>query len=262
MVAPPSPPYLGPAAHTSSGDNKPIHRIVIHCTVSPCERGGARDIASYFRSPRAGGSAQYVADPGESVQVVKDSVIAWHAPPNPHSIGYELCDPMAGPASRWDDQDHRSMLLIAARDVAQLCLAYGVPVRRLSAADLKAGLEGICGHVDVSQAFRQSTHWDPGPDFPWKRFMRQVEAFAGEMGGSKLTGKPPTLWMAGPNQPEWTKELKRLLNLHGGEHLPVDGRFGKPTREALVRFRRANKIRPYRPGVAGPAVWRALGWKW
>jgi hypothetical protein len=93
VVSPPSPKYLGPAAHTMSGNNKPIHRIVIHSTVSKCEPGGAAAIAAYFRKPEAGGSAHYVVDPTpEVVQVVFDSTIAEHAPPNANSLGIEMCD--------------------------------------------------------------------------------------------------------------------------------------------------------------------------
>jgi N-acetyl-anhydromuramyl-L-alanine amidase AmpD len=183
MPKPPAPPYLGPAAHVSAGDNKPIRRIVIHGTVSPCRTGQARATARYFRSPAAGGSAQYVVDPGEVIQCVYDGQIAQHAPPNAHSLGVELCDPQTGPADRWDDRDHRAMLILAAHLVAQLCLAYDVPIRKLTVADLRAGHHGICGHVDVSRAFKQSTHTDPGTGFPWKRFISQVAGF--------VTAKPP-----------------------------------------------------------------------
>lgn len=174
MVDAPNPPYLGPAAHDSGAGNMPLTRVVMHCTVSPCRPGGARDIAAYFRSPNSGGSAHYIVDPGDTVQVVYDSRIAWHAPPNSHSIGVELCDPMSGSGARWNDADHQAMLKRAAKLVAQLCLAYDVPIRRLDVADLKAGRKGICGHADVSDAFKQSSHWDPGPAFPWEQFMRYV----------------------------------------------------------------------------------------
>lgn len=179
-IEPPAPKYLGPAAHTSPGHNRPIRRIVIHCTVSPCEPGGARKTAAYFRSQQAGGSAHYVHDPDESVQVVFDDVIAWHAPPNPHSIGHELCDALVSRewdlahADRWFDDSHQKMLKRAARIVARQCLAEGVPIVRLSVADLEAGRRGICGHDDVSEAFGQSSHWDPGPSFPWDHFMALV----------------------------------------------------------------------------------------
>jgi len=171
---------------------------------------------------------------------------------------------MTGGDDRWDDPQHRAMVTRTAELVAQLCLAYGVPVRRLSVADLKAGHEGICGHVDVAQAFRQSSHWDPGPGFPWKRFMGQVETFVAQMQGQKpLTGKPPTLWLQGARKPRWTRELKHLLNASGDVgRLHETGTFDKDLRAALVRYRRLHKIRPYRPGVAGSKVWRSLGWRW
>lgn len=181
---PPSPPYVGPAAHDSGPGNRPISRIVIHCTVSPCVEGGARTIAEWFRDPRSQGSAHYVVDPGETVQVVYDSVVAWHAPPNQHSIGIELCDALVSAAwdhehaDRWKDRNHRRMLKRAARLTARLCLAYDVPIARLEADDLRAGKRGLCGHVDVSRAFRQSSHWDPGRAFPWAEFVRLVRKHA------------------------------------------------------------------------------------
>lgn len=178
MIQPPAPVYLGPPAHSTPGDNKPIKRVVIHSTVSPCEAGGARRIAAYFRTPAAGGSAHYVVDPAEVVQAAYDSVIAWHAPPNQHSLGVELCDtPSATDASRWREPNHQAMLQLAAELVAQLCLAYGVPIRFLGPIRLRLGLGGITTHALVSQVFRQSTHWDPGA-WPRRAFMREVRAAA------------------------------------------------------------------------------------
>lgn len=175
MFKPPAPPYVGPCDKQTPGDNKPILRIVLHGTVSPTERGGARDIAAYFRSDAAGGSAHYVVDPGEVVQTAYDSVIAWHAPPNQGSLGVELCDPVTGPLSRWDDLEHVQMLKRTARLVAELCLAYRVPVQMVGPLGLKRGIRGICEHSDVSEAFKQSTHWDLGA-FPRRRFLRMVQA--------------------------------------------------------------------------------------
>jgi len=174
---PPSPNYLGPAAHTTPGDNKPIHRIVMHSTVSPCAPGEAKKTAAYFRSQASGGSAHYVVDPDEVVQVVYDNVIAWHAPPNQNSLGVEMCDnPSPTDKARWNDDNHQKMIKRAARLVARLCLTYDVPAVFLSVADLKAGKHGITTHHNVSQAFRQSTHWDPGA-WPQKDFMSLVHHY-------------------------------------------------------------------------------------
>lgn len=185
--APPNPPYLGPAAHDSGLGNKPIHRIVIHATVSPCVEGQARRVAAWFRDPDSRGSAHYVIDPGEVVQVVLDSRIAWHAPPNPHSIGVELCDALISREwdrahrDRWRDENHTRMLRRASRIVARLCLAYDVPIERLNADDLRAGRRGITGHDDVSKAWGESSHWDPGAFFPWAEFVQHVERRAAKM---------------------------------------------------------------------------------
>jgi N-acetylmuramoyl-L-alanine amidase CwlA len=174
--APPDPPYVGPAARTSGGGNKPIRRIVMHSTVSPCEPGMARKIAAYFRSSAARGSAHYVVDPKEVVQVVYDSVIAWHAPPNSHSIGVELCDnPVANTPSRWDDRNHREMMELAADLVADLCLAYGIPPWFVGRVGLRLGRRGVTTHAEVSKAFGQSSHWDVGAWYR-VRFMRLVRS--------------------------------------------------------------------------------------
>lgn len=194
-VPAPNPPYLGPARHYSSGNNKPINRIVIHSTVSECKPGGAREIAKYFQSEAAGGSAHYVVDPGAEVQVVYDSVIAWHAPPNGNSIGIEMCD-MPGPVPndnplsaafkaarrrwRWNNPNQQMMLRRTARLTAQLCLAYGVPIQFVGARGLRSGKRGITTHNSVSTAFKQSTHWDPG-FWPRKHFMKMVREEAAKL---------------------------------------------------------------------------------
>jgi hypothetical protein len=195
---PPAPPYLGPPAKHSGNGNKPIKRIVIHSTVSPCVRGGARKIAAYFRSQAAGGSAQYVIDPGEVVQSAYDDVICWHAPPNPGTLGLEMCDipgpvPNDKPSSaafkaakrawRWRRPEQKEMLRRTAVLTAELCLAYDVPPRFLNATRLRKlgrDAEGITTHNVTSTVFRQSTHWDPG-FWPKRRFMKMVRAEVARM---------------------------------------------------------------------------------
>jgi hypothetical protein len=172
---PPAPPYVGPASYKGGSNNKPIRRIVLHGTVSPTERGGARRIAAYFRSDAARGSAHYVVDPGEVVQVVYDSDVAYHDGVNVNSLGVEMCDPVEGPITRWDDRPHRQMLRRCARLTAELALAYDVPVRWVGVKALRAGRQGITDHDKMSKAFRKSTHWDLGA-FRRYRFMRLVRA--------------------------------------------------------------------------------------
>lgn len=192
---PPAPKYVGPPAHDSGNGNKPITRIVIHCTAGS-DGKGAMGTANYFKQKSAGGSAHYVIDSDEVLQTAYDSVVCWHAPPNTHSLGVEMCCSLADKGKgHWERADHVSMMRLTATLTAELCLAYNIPAMRLSVADVKAGKKGICGHVDVSNAFKQSSHWDPGPYFPWAKFMAMV---LGEITRITTGKKPPA---ATPQEP-------------------------------------------------------------
>lgn len=183
-IEPADPPYVGPVAHSSGNGNKPIDRLVIHMTVSPCVPGQARATAAYFRSSSSGGSAHRIVDPEEAVAAAYDSVVCWHAPPNPHSLGYELCGypdlNRAVAFARWATPNYRRTLERAARMVARDALAYGVPIKFLSVDDLRRGERGITTHANVSEAFHESTHWDPG-QWPRRRFMRLVREQAAKL---------------------------------------------------------------------------------
>lgn len=165
----------GDPAHTS-GRQSVCNRVVIHGTVSPTVVGGARATASYFQSPGAGGLAHYVVDPAEIIACAQEETVCWHAPPNQDSIGIELCDPVDADPARWADSAHQAMLVLAAKLTVDICHRWSVPTVQIDVAGLLAGQRGICGHVDVAQAWHQSDHHDPGAGFPWAQFMALMTA--------------------------------------------------------------------------------------
>lgn len=172
-------PYLGPVAHDSGNGNLPIHRIVVHCTAGGSDEGSARGTARYFRMESATGSAHAITDANELVVCAFDQVVCWHAPPNTHSLGIEIeCSLSNGGKGHWVLDSHQKKMRRAAKWVAEKCKLHGIPVRKLTVPQLVANpdIEGICGHVDVSLAFKQSSHTDPGPYFPWAQFMNYVQA--------------------------------------------------------------------------------------
>lgn len=81
---------------------------------------------------------------------------------------------------RWIKPNQRRMLRRTARLVAQAALAYDVPLKFLHPDDLRQGRRGITTHANVSKAFGQSTHWDPG-FWPRRRFMKMVRRYAREI---------------------------------------------------------------------------------
>lgn len=180
------------AVHVSAGSNLPINRVVIHATCpnvgypAASKVGAASGTAKYFALESSGGSAQYVEGVDREEHCVKDAAIAWHAPPNIHSIGIEITAD-GGEAYAYRDHPERAYtraqwlspqvwpaVVRAAARAKELCERFNIPKVRLSVADLKAGHRGICGHVDVSYAFGQTDHSDPGPNFPWAEFMALV----------------------------------------------------------------------------------------
>ena len=180
-IAPPSPRYVGPAKWKGAGNNKPIRRIVIHATVGSDagQDGAAENTIRFSKNTDRPSSYHYIADHQKSLQYVFDGTVAFHAPPNGNSIGYELCCSLTNQGKgHWDKPNHQAMLKIVAKDVARLCLAYDIPIRKIGGRALKAGERGICGHSDVRDAWGQTTHWDPGPFFPWKQFINLVNAYA------------------------------------------------------------------------------------
>lgn len=173
--APPSPPLI--AARWHGGTQTP-KRIVMHSTVSPCEPGAARATAHFFAREENPTSAHYCVDPGEVIQCVPDHVVAYHCGYNQNSIGIEMCEYPAfvvnrANLARWLTPEHRRMKRRAARLVAELCLAYGIPARFVGVRGLLAGENGVTTHACMSRAYKRSTHWDPGA-WPRRQFMRQV----------------------------------------------------------------------------------------
>jgi N-acetylmuramoyl-L-alanine amidase CwlA len=166
----PSPPFI--AARWSGGPQTP-RLIVLHSTVGPTKLGSAKNVADFFAREDNKTSAHYVVDAGSKYQCVSDHTVAYHCGHNQDSIGIEMCDTAGPNLRRWDDPDHRSLERRTARLVAKLCLVYGIRPWYVSVVGLKLGVRGVTTHNNMSLAFRQSTHTDPGA-WPRRRFMREV----------------------------------------------------------------------------------------
>ncbi|MGH3425619.1 MAG: N-acetylmuramoyl-L-alanine amidase [Nocardioidaceae bacterium] len=165
-------------ANRHGGHQGRINRVVMHSTVSPCGPGWALRIAKMFATTSRAASAHYVVDCDRTIRCLPDHTVGYHAPPNTGSIGIEQCDWSRGPRSRWLHGNHLKMLQRSAALTARLCKKYDIPVRHVGPAELRAGKRGICGHIDVTRAWHQTTHTDPD-SFPWGPFLDMVRAGGG-----------------------------------------------------------------------------------
>ncbi|GAB2858751.1 hypothetical protein GCM10022221_67830 [Actinocorallia aurea] len=227
------------AVHYSTALNTPIKRIVIHATCPPgvpfptaSARGKAASTAKYFASQASGGSAHYIVDAGGASteeHCLPDDAVAWHAPPNTGSIGIEICGQATYTRAQWLDSKVWPAVAAAAARTRELCERHGVPVKRLTVAQVARGERGVCGHVDVSQAFDKSDHTDPGPNFPWEEFMKAVrgESTTKQESGSlkilaSLKATKPLVIQPGQRRSiVFDTELKDPKNMHADGAYPA-----------------------------------------
>ena len=173
------------AKYYTKGPRKhPIDLIVMHTMESQELKGVAKRVAAWFggkTAPQA--SAHLTIDNVDLVSVVDEQDIAWHADEwntNQRSLGIELAGQASQTTAQWADAYSTAMLDLAAKQVASWCKKYNIPVVKLTPAQVKAGGKGICGHVDVTNAFAiKGGHTDPGKNFPWDSFIALVQKYHG-----------------------------------------------------------------------------------
>jgi N-acetyl-anhydromuramyl-L-alanine amidase AmpD len=170
-------PFLQAKDYSPQKAKRRIDFFVILDMEAPEKGDTAESIARYFHNgPASPSSAHYCVDATSIVQCVRENDIAYHAPPNTHSIGVEHAGYARQSKSEWTDT--YSTLMLRDRSaplVADLCAKYGIPVRFLSPADLKAGKRGITTHANVTAAWHETTHTDPGPNFPMTTYIGWVK---------------------------------------------------------------------------------------
>jgi len=219
MAAKPEGPFIKAAGFRADRSRQRwggIRFVVLHTAEGSTDE---QDLGRYFQSQAGSGGSSHcgVGQDGGIAYYVQDSHTAWTNPPvNDDSLTVEICG-----FARWSKSEwlaHDAMLTTTARWVAWACQANGLPVRRLTAAQIRNGDKGITSHVDVNAVFGESDHSDPGPNFPWVEFLAKVESFLGSSsssGGSSVAkptnpapgftvncpfGKQGSMWSTGRHE--------------------------------------------------------------
>lgn len=163
-----------------------LRQVVIHTMEAPEKSTTAESVARYFQTITRPASTHVNVDNDSIVQSVPAGRVAFAAPGANHD-GFQI--EIAGYArqsrAEWLDPYSDKVLGWTALATAEV-IAFSrlfkvdIPVRHLTVAQEKDGESlGIAGHWDVTQAFRKSTHTDPGKEFPWDVFLGKVEWWLG-----------------------------------------------------------------------------------
>ena len=164
-----------------TGRRRSIRAIVLHTMEAAEKPTTAENVAAWFAGPNAPmASAHFCVDSDSIVQCVRESDTAFAAPGlNADGIQIEMAGYAAQGADGWADAYSTAMLELAAGLVAELAARWSLPVRFVDAAGLLRGEEGITTHAEVTKAYRESTHTDPGPTFPMTLFLQLAERKGG-----------------------------------------------------------------------------------
>lgn len=100
-----------------------------------------------------------------------DAYRPWSAGPTSNDRGLHLCLKGRSSQTEQDWLGQPAQLAAAARVIADWALRYDLPLIHRSPTDLRLGLRGGCGHLDISQAWGEVTHTDPGPGMPWNHLL-------------------------------------------------------------------------------------------
>lgn len=202
----------------------------------------AENVAAYFKKVKA--SAHWCVDADSRVRVVNDDDTAWTLPgANTRSLNLELAGFAKQTAADWADDYSIKMLEIAALCAAEWVIKYKIPVRKLTDAQIRSGEKGFAGHVDVNRVYKKSSHWDPGPAFPWAYFLgrvnAQVKALGGKVGNIPVVPQAPSKGYDNAGfSTEYIRERQAELKALGYYTKDIDGMRGPGTIDAVKRFQK------------------------
>lgn len=139
--------------------------IVLHSTEGPTAEGAA----GWFTNPAAQGSTHMVVGEDGCFQTLPDEINATGAGTvNPRALQIEFAGYAAWSRAQWLQREQT--LALGRAIVHSWARTYGIPLRRLSLDELRAGKAGVVTHGDVAKVFG-GTRTDPGANFPIDRVL-------------------------------------------------------------------------------------------
>ena len=183
---------MGVVLHDSeTGDNTATSLI------NTFTRPGDRAIPGSNPPRRYGSSYHAVAlNTNDAYTELLPATAGPYAAPPLNKTWWHFCIPGRANQTRteWLDTPSRSGIRAAAQFIVAKSRIDGFALQRLTPTDLTGGLTGYCSHGDVSAAYKQTTHTDPGPNFPWDVLAADIALFLHPTNPEEPDMTAATLW--------------------------------------------------------------------
>lgn len=153
--------WIGPAA---AGHGSYSHRYFVwHCTENPTS--DAVGEANFALNRTDGIGTHFVADESRAVQTLETFKAVGHVGStvgNQHGIALEMCGTLTSSTAHYQAVINRAMPAVRAA-----CAKWDIPARWLTSAQANDGVsKGWLTHDDARRYWGNTTHTDPGPNFP------------------------------------------------------------------------------------------------
>lgn len=212
----------GPHYYTSR--RKPLRQIVIHITASVEDqdmRGGdesAEQTARYAATTERQVSWHVGADSDSWVPLLPPGYTAWHASDyNSSTYGVEI----SKRDTTWRNEPPawvEATLSNAAAACRPIVERYGIPLRRLTRAQVDAGEKGFVYHSDLDPSRR----FDPGDDFPIRRFFELIKEDDDMPTAEDLWREPLVRWPRDDDDPQKMSAGQQLNQARGWSVIGVN----------------------------------------
>ena len=220
--------------------------------------GGNTNVIGYLERTKAGSYQTMVDFDGEEVRMVPDDKQAWGAMNQGNRRGLHTC--VMGKAEwsrdRWLQEP--KLLERTAMRYAEWHRLYDIPLVKINAEQARNGERGVLGHIDISEAFGESDHWDPGYNFPYDVVIARAKEILGgdagqpEGGDDMATADEVLTQFQGPGHTGWP-QLRPFPNNEGEVYSVffnklLDGEEGQTIVQALATlvFEGTLRIEAYR----------------
>ena len=149
-------------------------KIIIVHTTENAPGTPSRNIIDYQVRTRSGSYHRLVDSTGKITMANTDDWQVWATGNKGNDIALHVSCVARAAMTREQWLAQPKMLEGVARVIAHWSRKYGIPLVKLSRAELGAGKHGVAGHLEA-QVWGNTTHWDPGYHFPYDVVLKRAK---------------------------------------------------------------------------------------